>query len=127
MSVPAGASPHSVSLGDHDAATRLANRLRPPDAGEAHPRLSERAARDPRERRPVAVLGGVNPYRGYGKVVGVVFAVLTMQFLSSGRNMVHESDFARELLWGELLLFVMVINVTNVAGFRVRQAPVKTG
>ncbi|MEY3046406.1 MAG: ribose/xylose/arabinose/galactoside ABC-type transport system protein, partial [Pseudomonadota bacterium] len=35
----------------------------------------------------IAVLGGVNPYGGYGRVVGVVLAVLSMQFLSSGLNM----------------------------------------
>ena len=34
----------------------------------------------------IAVLGGVNPYGGYGRVVGVVLAVLSMQFLSSGLN-----------------------------------------
>jgi len=67
----------------------------------------------------IAVLGGVNPYGGYGRVIGVVLAVLSMQFLSSGLNMLQVSNFARELIWGALLLFVMVINVTNWAGLRV--------
>ncbi|MGA0889319.1 MAG: ABC transporter permease, partial [bacterium] len=53
----------------------------------------------------IAVLGGVNPYGGYGRVVGVVLAVLSMQFLSSGLNMLQVSNFARELIWGALLLF----------------------
>ncbi|MGA1153719.1 MAG: ABC transporter permease, partial [bacterium] len=44
----------------------------------------------------IAVLGGVNPYGGYGRVVGVVLAVLSMQFLSSGLNMLQVSNFARE-------------------------------
>ncbi|TFL16207.1 ABC transporter permease [Jannaschia formosa] len=75
----------------------------------------------------IAVLGGVNPYGGYGRVVGVVLAVLSMQFLSSGLNMLQVSNFARELIWGGLLLLVMVINVTNWAGLRARRAPAKSG
>ncbi|MEO0435786.1 MAG: ABC transporter permease, partial [Pseudomonadota bacterium] len=58
----------------------------------------------------IAVLGGVNPYGGYGRVIGVVLAVLSMQFLSSGLNMLQVSNFARELIWGGLLIFVMVLN-----------------
>ncbi|MGY6549121.1 MAG: ABC transporter permease [Roseinatronobacter sp.] len=58
----------------------------------------------------IAVLGGVNPYGGYGRIVGVVLAVLSMQFLSSGLNMLGVSNFARELIWGSLLILVMVIN-----------------
>jgi simple sugar transport system permease protein len=58
----------------------------------------------------IAVLGGVNPYGGYGRIIGVVLAVLSMQFLSSGLNMLQVSNFARELIWGSLLILVMVIN-----------------
>ncbi len=59
----------------------------------------------------IAVLGGVNPYGGYGRVIGVVLAVLSMQFLSSGLNMLQVSNFARELIWGALLIGVMLLNV----------------
>lgn len=68
----------------------------------------------------IAVLGGVNPYGGYGRVIGVVLAVLSMQFLSSGLNMLQVSNFARELIWGALLIFVMVINIVDWAGLRTR-------
>ncbi len=61
----------------------------------------------------IAVLGGVNPYGGYGRVIGVALAVLSMQFLSSGLNMLQVSNFARELIWGALLIFVMVINTID--------------
>lgn len=64
----------------------------------------------------IAVLGGVNPYGGYGRVVGVVLAVLSMQFLSSGLNMLQVSNFARELIWGALLIFVMIINNSSGLG-----------
>ena len=66
----------------------------------------------------IAVLGGVNPYGGYGRVVGVVLAVLSMQFLSSGLNMLQVSNFARELIWGVLLLFVMTTNTSFWTAFR---------
>jgi simple sugar transport system permease protein len=61
----------------------------------------------------IAVLGGVNPYGGYGRVIGVVLAVLSMQFLSSGLNMLGVSNFARELIWGGLLIFVMIVNTRS--------------
>jgi simple sugar transport system permease protein len=62
----------------------------------------------------IAVLGGVNPYGGYGKVIGVVLAVLAMQFLSSGLNMLQVSNFSRELIWGALLIFVMIVNTRSL-------------
>ena len=58
----------------------------------------------------IAVLGGVNPYGGYGKVIGVILAVLTLQFVSSGLNLLRFSNFAKEVVWGGLLLTVMVFN-----------------
>jgi simple sugar transport system permease protein len=58
----------------------------------------------------IAVLGGVNPYGGYGRIIGVVLAVLTMQFLSSGLNLMGVTNFAREMIWGALLILVMLIN-----------------
>jgi simple sugar transport system permease protein len=75
----------------------------------------------------IAVLGGVNPYGGYGRVIGVVLAVLSMQFLSSGLNMLQVSNFARELIWGALLIFVMIINTTAWGSLRKASRPAKTG
>ncbi|MEM6942164.1 MAG: ABC transporter permease [Pseudomonadota bacterium] len=75
----------------------------------------------------IAVLGGVNPYGGYGRVIGVVLAVLSMQFLSSGLNMLQVSNFARELIWGALLIFVMVINVVDWQALRRRRRSVSSG
>jgi simple sugar transport system permease protein len=58
----------------------------------------------------ISVLGGINPYGGFGKVSGLVLAVLSLQFLSSGLNMLQVSNFAVDMTWGALLLIVMVIN-----------------
>jgi simple sugar transport system permease protein len=73
----------------------------------------------------IAVLGGVNPYGGYGRVIGVVLAVLSMQFLSSGLNMLGVSNFARELIWGALLLLVMVVNAGSWPRRRARARSVE--
>jgi simple sugar transport system permease protein len=74
----------------------------------------------------IAVLGGVNPYGGYGRVIGVVLAVLSMQFLSSGLNMLQVSNFARELIWGVLLILVMVLNTHSLSALRSSLKPPKT-
>lgn len=58
----------------------------------------------------VAVLGGVNPAGGFGSVRGITIAVLALQFLSSGFNMLRFSNFAKEFAWGIFLLAIMAIN-----------------
>lgn len=58
----------------------------------------------------VAVMGGVNPYGGRGKVAGVVMAVITMQFLSSGLGVLKMSNFFKDFMWGVVLLIVLLIN-----------------
>ncbi|MEM8551364.1 MAG: ABC transporter permease [Pseudomonadota bacterium] len=68
----------------------------------------------------IAVLGGTNPYGGFGRVGGVVLAVLSLQFLSSGFNMLQISNFAKELVWGCTLLLVM-----GLSEVRLRRRPGK--
>lgn len=58
----------------------------------------------------VVVLGGVKPTGGKGTALGVLLAVLALQFLSSGFNMLRFSNFAKEFVWGAFLLAIMVIN-----------------
>lgn len=58
----------------------------------------------------IAVLGGVNPSGGFGTILGVIIAILSLQFLSSGFNMLRFNNFAKEFTWGLFLLFVMVFN-----------------
>lgn len=58
----------------------------------------------------ICVLGGVNPAGGAGRVAGVVLAVLALQFLSSGLNLLGVNNFATELVWGVVLIFTMVVN-----------------
>ncbi len=66
----------------------------------------------------VAILAGVDPRGGFGTVWGILLAVLALQFLSSGLNLLrfHElagpyiNNFTKEFTWGALLLLVMAIH-----------------
>jgi simple sugar transport system permease protein len=65
----------------------------------------------------IAILGGVNPNGGFGTISGMVLAILSIQFLSTGLNMLmldlfpsSAAIFFRQFAWGGLLLLVMVIN-----------------
>lgn len=61
----------------------------------------------------VAVLGGVNPSGGGGKAIGIFLAIVTLQFVSSGFNLLHVSSFLKDFTWGALLVLVMVLNVAE--------------
>jgi simple sugar transport system permease protein len=58
----------------------------------------------------INILAGVNPNGGSGTVFGLVLAVLSLQFLSSGLNLLAVNNFARDLLNGVLLVTVMIAN-----------------
>lgn len=58
----------------------------------------------------VNLLAGVNWSGGFGRVVGVAIAVMTLQFLSSGFNMLRFNNFARDFTWGVFLILIMIFN-----------------
>ena len=65
----------------------------------------------------IAILGGVSYTGGFGTVSGLVLSVLSIQFLSTGLNMLmlqlsgsSAAIFFRQFAWGAVLLLVMVIN-----------------
>lgn len=58
----------------------------------------------------VAVLGGINPDGGKGKVLGVALGITVIQFLQSAFTILQFTPYAKKLIWGVLLLIVMVIN-----------------
>ncbi|MBW7886031.1 MAG: ABC transporter permease, partial [Caldilineaceae bacterium] len=61
----------------------------------------------------IVVLGGVAVTGGFGKVLGVILALVALQFLSTGFNMLlvrfGGSNFFRDFAWGLLLLVVASI------------------
>ncbi len=60
----------------------------------------------------IAVLGGTHPSGGEGNVLGVVFAMLTMQFLATGMNFFKVSNvsYLKDIVWGGVLIIVMIVN-----------------
>ena len=60
----------------------------------------------------IAVLGGTSPEGGEGNVLGVVFAMFTMQFLATGMNFFQVTNvtYLKDIVWGAVLLIVMVVN-----------------
>jgi simple sugar transport system permease protein len=71
----------------------------------------------------INILAGVNPNGGSGTVFGLLLAVLSLQFLSSGLNLLAVNNFARDLLNGALLVTVMIAN--ELQG-RIRPTRVRT-
>ncbi len=67
----------------------------------------------------VVILGGVDPYGGFGSVLGVVMGIFILQVLQSGFNILSFSPFFKKFIWGVMLLLVMVINVA-VAQYQLR-------
>ncbi|RRD94762.1 ABC transporter permease [Clostridiales bacterium COT073_COT-073] len=62
----------------------------------------------------ICVLAGVNPSGGKGKAAGMVLAIILLQTLSSGFAMFQNiSDYYKNLIWGLVLIFVMILNVTS--------------
>lgn len=58
----------------------------------------------------VVILGGVDPYGGYGTVLGVVMGIIILQVLQSGFNILTFTPFFKKFIWGFMLLIVMIIN-----------------
>jgi simple sugar transport system permease protein len=57
-----------------------------------------------------AVLGGTSASGGYGKVIGVVFAIIILQMLASGLNLLGVDPFFAVAMWGAILMLVMTLN-----------------
>jgi simple sugar transport system permease protein len=57
-----------------------------------------------------AVLGGTSASGGFGKVLGVVLAVIMLQLIASGLNLLGVDPFFAIATWGAILLVVMTLN-----------------
>ncbi|MFN8488279.1 MAG: ABC transporter permease [Caldilineaceae bacterium] len=55
----------------------------------------------------IAVLGGTDPNGGFGKISGLVLSLLTLQFITSGLNLLGITQFVTLALWGILLILVI--------------------
>ena len=64
----------------------------------------------------IAVMGGVNPAGGYGRIVCVFFAATVLQFLSSLFNLLGVSQFFGDCTWG----FLLLVSLAFAGGERMR-------
>lgn len=55
----------------------------------------------------ISVLGGTDPNGGFGKISGLIFALLILQFLSSGLNLLGISSFLTLALYGVTLVLAI--------------------
>ncbi len=56
-----------------------------------------------------AVLGGVDPAGGFGKVAGLTLALVVLQVISSALNLMGLSAFLTLAIWGVILVAVMAV------------------
>lgn len=56
----------------------------------------------------IAVLGGIDPAGGVGTVVGLVIAVVILQVVATGFNLVGLSQHLANALWGVILVLVII-------------------
>lgn len=60
-----------------------------------------------------SVLGGTNPYGGFGKVSGLVIALIILQLVSSGLNLMGVSNFLTIAIWGMIIILVFAVSHLN--------------
>ena len=56
-----------------------------------------------------AILGGIDPYGGFGRIAGLVVALFVLQTIASGFNLLGLSPYLTLTLWGSTLLAVMAV------------------
>ncbi|MCK0197237.1 ABC transporter permease [Ancylobacter sp. 6x-1] len=64
----------------------------------------------------IAVMAGVRPEGGYGRVICVVMAAIALQLLSSMLNFGGLSNFVRDFAWGALLLAFLAVSRYDLVG-----------
>jgi len=67
-----------------------------------------------------SVLGGTNPYGGFGKVSGLVIALIILQLVSSGLNLLGISNFLTIAIWGMIIILVFAVSYLS-ARYRERR------
>ncbi len=65
----------------------------------------------------IAVMAGVKPEGGYGRVICVVLSAVALQLMSSLLNFGGLSNFVRDFAWGLLLLTFLAVGKYDVVGF----------
>jgi simple sugar transport system permease protein len=66
----------------------------------------------------IAVMAGVRPQGGYGRMVCLFFSAMALQLLSSTFNLLDISNFFRDCAWGLLLLLFLASARVSLRDFR---------
>jgi ribose/xylose/arabinose/galactoside ABC-type transport system permease subunit len=64
----------------------------------------------------ICVLGGISPEGGVGKVGGLLLAIVILQVISSGFNLMGLSSHLASALWGIILIFALFLNKLIFSG-----------
>lgn len=56
-----------------------------------------------------SVLGGINPDGGKGKLIGIIIALVLLQIIESGLNMLGVSSYITMIVWGALLILFIFL------------------
>lgn len=59
----------------------------------------------------VAVLAGISPSGGKGKVVGILLALVCIQMLQSSFTIWQFTPYSKKMIWGLMLLLLLFINM----------------
>jgi simple sugar transport system permease protein len=70
----------------------------------------------------IAVMAGVRPDGGYGRMICVVLSATTLQLLSTMFNFLGISDFFRDCAWGLLLLIFLAVSRIDLASWLPRRS-----
>lgn len=62
-----------------------------------------------------AILGGIDPYGGFGRIAGLVVALAILQTISSGFNLMGLSSQMTLVFWGATLILVMAVKRATAA------------
>ena len=60
-----------------------------------------------------AILGGIDPYGGFGRIAGLFVALVTLQVIASGFNIIGLSPHLALASWGGILLLVVAIKLAK--------------
>ncbi len=61
----------------------------------------------------IAVLGGISPSGGKGRLYGVFIATFCMQLMQTAFTLWQFSPYSKKLIWGMMLLVIMLINMVQ--------------
>ena len=61
----------------------------------------------------IAVLGGIDPNGGKGKISGMILAVLLLQVVASGLNILHVDQFLITAIYGLILLATVALRLNS--------------